>query len=85
MPRLPEVTLTIGLSRFGVKLSLLASVESVNSSFQQNTIYGLMILREAGKQLALIAETVSSQNNRELKHQDAVMRRWRSFRKFLFK
>ena len=40
-------------------------VESVNSSSQQNTIYGLIILREAGKQLALIDETFSSQKNFE--------------------
>ena len=40
-------------------------VESVNSSSQKNTIYCLIILREAGKQLALIAETFSSQNNIE--------------------
>ena len=33
--------------------------ESVNSPPQQNTIYGLIILREAGKQLALIDEIFS--------------------------
>ena len=37
-------------------------VKSVDPSFQQNTIYGLIILREAVKQLALIAESFSSQN-----------------------
>ena len=40
-------------------------VEFVNSSSQQNTIYVLIILREAGKQLALIAETSSSRNKIE--------------------
>ena len=40
-------------------------VEFVNSSSQQNTIYVLIILREAGKQLALIAETSSRRNKIE--------------------
>ena len=33
------------------------------SPVQQNTNYGLIILREAGKHLALIAETFSSKSN----------------------
>ena len=53
--------------RENVELEPLSSkmLGSVNSSSQQNTIYGLIFLRETGKQSALIAETFSSQNNIE--------------------
>ena len=38
----------------------MSKVESVNSSFQKNAVYGLIIPQEAGKQLALMAALFSS-------------------------
>ena len=40
-------------------------MEPVNSSFQQNTVYGLIIPQEAGKQLGLMAALFSSKSDVE--------------------
>ena len=40
-------------------------MESVNSSSQQNAVYGMIIQQEAGKQLAIMAALFSSKLNVE--------------------